>query len=281
MLARLEVVDCMFCLSDIELKEDPEPPDIDLSPHFPSYSGSTLTSADDSDALSFRCIYTPLPEGLNHMLPSFRQKTVSLMVSMSLTAALAIISLASWWEILLEGKAEASQDNINEHSPSTHNHMNSVVEVKPTLAHFKPGPLCGNIQAYTLMLTVVLFSSVCIIRFFAIVSPKLILLKCQMHKTVLFVLYLGALPTYLYALPEYRGEKSSPGISIRQSNTVWTVQLRGWPNTGYCTTMQFGNNKQQMVSFITCLHIQWMAIERVNNNNISTAVLYAGWYWQC
>lgn len=251
-LAMLEIVDGMFYLSTMNM-EDPEPPDIDLSPHLPSYSGNTLnqqTSADDSDALSFRCIYTPIPviEGLNHMLPSFRQRTVSLIVNMSLTAALAI-SLASWWELLLEGKGEASQDNINEHSPSTHN-LISVVEVKPKLTHFKPGPLCENIQAYTpiLMLTVVLFSSVCIIRFFAIVSPKLILLKGQMHKTVLLVLYLGALPTYMYALPEYRAEQSSSGISIRQSNTVWTVQLRGWPNTGYCTTMQFGSNKQQMVS---------------------------------
>ena len=251
-LAMLEIVDGMFYLSTMNM-EDPEPPDIDLSPHLPSYSGNTLnqqTSADDSDALSFRCIYTPIPEGLNHMLPSFRPKTVSLIINLSLTAALAI-SLASWWELLPEGKAEASQDNINEHNPPTHNHntaLNSVVEVKPTLTHFKPGP--DNIQAYApiLMLTVTLFSSVCIIRFFAIVSPKLILLKGQMHKTVLLVLYLGALPTYMYALPEYRAEQSSSGISIRQSNTVWTVQLRGWPNTGYCTTMQFGRNKQQMVS---------------------------------
>lgn len=277
-LAMLEVVDGMFYL------ELGEPPDIaQLSPHLPA---NPLNSADDSDALSYRCIYTPLPDiaGLNHMLPSFRQRTISLIVSISLTAALAV-SLASRWELLLQRKAEASQDS--EHNPSTHNHntpLNSVVEVKATLTHFKPGTLCDNIQAYYTqiwMSTLVLFSCVCLISFF--VFPKLILLKCQMHKTVLLVLYLGALPTC--ALPEYRAARqSSPSISLRQSNTVWTVQLRGWPNTGYCTVMHFGSNKQQMVSFVTvdfCIYMynpytfnecQW----GVNNNNVSTAVLYAG-----
>lgn len=252
MLASLEVVySRTMSTMNVELIEEPEPPDIDLSPYLPSYSGYTHNSPDDSsdvenDALSYRCIYTPLPINemykMNHVLPSFSQRTVSVIVNISLTAAMAV-ALAARWELLLERKAEAAQHNI-EHSPSAHAYSTTLmVAVKPTLTHFKPVPVCDNILL--LMLTLVLFSSVRVIRVF--IFPKPVLFKCPfIHKTVLLVLYLGALPTY--ALPEHRAEQSSLSLSIRQSSTVWTVQLRGWPNTGYCTMMQFGSTKQQMVS---------------------------------
>ena len=61
--------------------------------------------------------------------------------------------------------------------------------------------------------------------------------------TAMLVLSLGASP--VSNVPIHLVQPVS--LAERQTSTIWTVPLRGWPNTGYCTMMRFGINKQQMV----------------------------------
>lgn len=230
---------------NMDYKENSEPLDIELFPtdtYLSSIDKNTATddSSDvENDAVSYRCIFTtsPIIEGLyrmyqmNHMLPSVSQRAevFSVIIKMSLTAAIAV-SLATGWRLILERRDEASQ---------SYKYTVAVGLMSTLPKHIKPEPVCILTR-----MSIFVFFSLCVIRlFYSSVFPKPIHFKCSfVPKTVLLVLYLGAHPTS--ALPT---EQLSPSVSIRQSNTVWTVQLRGWPNTGYCTMMQFGTNKQQMV----------------------------------
>jgi hypothetical protein len=62
------------------------------------------------------------------------------------------------------------------------------------------------------------------------------------HGSIL-VLYLGVSSISAHPMQPFT-------MTERQTSTVssvLTIPLKGWPNTGYCATMRFGENKQQIV----------------------------------
>ena len=64
----------------------------------------------------------------------------------------------------------------------------------------------------------------------------------------LLVLCMGACPVSTLPSNELEHRNFNGHLSERQSNTIWTVELHGWPNTGYCAMMNVGVNSQQTVS---------------------------------
>ena len=90
----------------------------------------------------------------------------------------------------------------------------------------------------------------CIFAHPKLFAPIFFKIPC-MHKAVLLVLYLGA--SSVSAVPSHRVQQQATLLGKRQTtSTVWTVQLKGWPNTGYCAMMRFGINMQQTVSLYVC-----------------------------
>ena len=60
----------------------------------------------------------------------------------------------------------------------------------------------------------------------------------------LLVLCLGNAPTSGHTIQQLSVRLTLPA---RQTQTVWTLQIKGWPNTGYCAMMRFGIDQQQTV----------------------------------
>ena len=94
----------------------------------------------------------------------------------------------------------------------------------------------------------IIFLLLCSRKIFPILHPKTILLENVTKAVLMLILYIGGFPAS--ALPGHDILQADLDISLsaRQSSTVWTIRLEGWPNTGYCVMMHFGNNKEQTVS---------------------------------
>ena len=76
-----------------------------------------------------------------------------------------------------------------------------------------------------------------------VVSVALPILIASWTRGTILVLYLGVSSVSAHPIQPI----GSVSITNRQTSTVWTVPLKGWPNTGYCASMRFGINKQQIV----------------------------------
>lgn len=74
-------------------------------------------------------------------------------------------------------------------------------------------------------------------------SAILILTTSWTPRTAILVLYLGVSSVSGHPIRQLHPVT----LTDRQTNTVWTVPLKGWPNTGYCAMLQFGINKPQKV----------------------------------
>ena len=103
-----------------------------------------------------------------------------------------------------------------------------------------------------------LLSSVCLdwLLWYSIFPKSLftsILFKIPYTHMATFILLL-CLGNHSVSGYTYMYSKHQLSLSLRlqhkrqTSQTAWTLQLKGWPNTGYCTVMRFGIDQQQTVS---------------------------------
>ena len=119
-----------------------------------------------------------------------------------------------------------------------------------TILLYKPDTvyISYKTRAVILMLSFVLTSSVCLnwLLYYS-TFPKSSFtsspfkIPCT-QMIALLVLCLGNAPISGHTIPQ---------LSVRlarQTQTVWTLQIKGWPNTGYCAMMRFGIDQQQTVS---------------------------------
>lgn len=125
----------------------------------------------------------------------------------------------------------------------------SNVKRSNPITDFSSSDQVTNSINYVITTAIGLLLSLCVhIPIQLMISFALSPLLTHWATKTLLVLCMGAYPVSTLPSNELEHRNSNGHLSERQSNTIWTVELHGWPNTGYCAMMNFGVNSQQTVS---------------------------------
>ena len=109
-------------------------------------------------------------------------------------------------------------------------------------------------------------------------SAILVLTTSWTPRTAILVLYLGVSSASAHPIHQLHPVT----LTDRQTSTIWTVPLKGWPNTGYCAMLQFGINKPQKVrirandeihihTYISAVLLQFCMIVDTGSSNTAVA----------
>ena len=99
------------------------------------------------------------------------------------------------------------------------------------------GTMCRPLLTLSLYLLSLCVQTLC---FVVSLNSHLHQANPRLHQAV-FILYVSTSPALTH--PLHHITRAGPS----ETGALWTIPLRGWPNTGYCAMMQFGVNHQQTV----------------------------------
>ena len=193
------------------------------------------------------CLMSILNHGLLSLCQQFdvdNSSRIPVIALMTGVLAVSLTTIVSAWRLMLERRTQGYESIGQTCCDHSTTEMMVVMVYRNTQKHLEPDAVYNSFQARVILIllsTFVLISSTCVMLCCFFTFP--ILLKSSFVQTaMLLVLYLGVCPSSAFPV-----RQSVLSLSGRQSNTMWTMQLRGWPNTGYCVMMRFGINNQQMV----------------------------------